>query len=130
MSVIKRYKLYKQKKQWVIGCSAFLLSLTMGMTVAHADQTNSATPATPTTSDTQKDLTTSQENKQIVTLSSTDDASNSTSAAQTSQENANSQPVLNNNQPVVNNQTAPDKEYNRVIHIQASGFAYNGQTVK
>ncbi len=130
MSVIKRYKLYKQKKQWVIGCSAVLLSLTMGMTVAHADQTNSATPAMPTTSGAQKDLTTSQENKQVVTLSSTDDAANRTSATQTSQEAANSQPVLNDNQPVANNKTTPDKEYNRVIHIQASGFAYNGQTVK
>lgn len=102
----------------------------MGMTVAHADQINSATPAMPTTSDAQKDLTTGQENKQVVTLSSTDDAANSTSATQTSQDAANSQPVLNDKQPVSNNQTAPDKEYNRVIHIQASGFAYNGQTVK
>ena len=110
MNVIKRYKLYKQKRQLVIGCSAFLLSLTMGMTVAHADQTNSATPVMPTTSDAQKDLTTSQENKQIVTLSFTNDAANSTGATQTSQETANYQPVLNNNQPVVNNQTTPDKE--------------------
>lgn len=93
------------------------------MTVAHADQINSATPAMPTASDAQKDLTTSQENKQVVTLSSTDDAVNSTSATQTSQEAANSQPVLNDNQPVSNNQAVPDKEYNQWASFTAPTYA-------
>ncbi|WP_418287856.1 KxYKxGKxW signal peptide domain-containing protein [Limosilactobacillus oris] len=39
MTKINHYKLYKHKKQWVIGCSSVLLPLLMGITVAHADET-------------------------------------------------------------------------------------------
>ncbi|EEW53252.1 KxYKxGKxW signal peptide domain-containing protein [Limosilactobacillus antri] len=38
MTKINRYKLYKHKKQWVIGCSSLLLPLLLGVTAAHADE--------------------------------------------------------------------------------------------
>lgn len=48
MTGSKRYKLYKHKKQWVVGCSAVLMSLAFGVVNAHA-ATDEAPEMSPVT---------------------------------------------------------------------------------
>ncbi|WP_242363860.1 KxYKxGKxW signal peptide domain-containing protein [Limosilactobacillus antri] len=50
MAERKRFKLYKQKKEWVIGCSTLFLSLTLGaVDVQAADNSPSANGENPAT---------------------------------------------------------------------------------
>ncbi|WP_295745804.1 LPXTG cell wall anchor domain-containing protein [uncultured Limosilactobacillus sp.] len=45
MKQVKRYKIYKHHKQWLIGCSSLLLPLLVGMSTAHADEVNTTPSA-------------------------------------------------------------------------------------
>ncbi len=114
---INCYKLYKHKKQWVIGCSSMILPLLVGMTSVHADQ------KAPDDADNQPQPTLVQ--PPVSHLSSTNDNNSATmSATETGtspaspNRSATSQPATTNDLPSSSHH--PDDwshNYERIIKI-------------
>ena len=133
MTAKKQFKLYKQKKQWVIGCSTLLLSLTLGAvdvqaadnsTTEKTDDAQLATANSPETSTAVPLRSTGttepqgQTNANPVTSQATPSAVPQQTANNTTQATAPVTPVASSTGPSSSDSPANwDYNYERIINI-------------